>query len=142
MWADTVLAAEQQYVVYLAVWGAAAFILGATGALVSRRRAGASPLLLHFALQMALWGGAEALVALARWRSVAMRDVAAASRFERWTWYTAGLETGVVLVGLCIAVCAWLLGRRYGGVGAGVAIAAHGIALLILDLRLLAILSR
>lgn len=142
MFGDTVLAAEQRYLLFLALWGIAAFVLGAIPVLVARVRRSPSPLLMHFGLQLALWGLAEAVVAGVRYRGLMVRDLASTIRLERWTWYTSGFETGIVLLGLMIAIGAWISGRRLAGVGTGLAIAAHGAALLVLDLQLLAVLSK
>lgn len=57
MFADTLLAAERGHLLRLALWGAMSVVAGsAILALLSARRV-RSPLLQHFAIQTAAWGG-------------------------------------------------------------------------------------
>ena len=75
-------------------------------------------------------------------RSLQLRDLGAATRLDRFLWLNLGLDTGYVAVGAAIALSAWLLGRRYGGVGAGVAIVVQGLALAVITARLLLALEQ
>ena len=123
------------------LWGGASLVAGVLLLLVARP-ARRSPLLFHFALQTAAWGAIDLLLALGSLRGVALRDLAGATRLDRFLWLNVGLDAGYVAVGTSIALCAWLLGRRLGGIGAGVAVVVQGLALLLLDARFLLILER
>jgi hypothetical protein len=101
-----------------------------------------SPLLKHFASQMLAWGGAVGLIAAIGWRSLELRDISGATRLERLAWMNIGLDVGYVAVGLVLAACAWKIARRLAPVGAGVAIAVQGLALLLIDLQFAAAIAR
>ena len=80
-----------------------------------------SPLLEHFGIQTAAWGADRAR----RWRSsrqqsLALRDLAGATRLDRMLWLNIGLDVGYVLVGLTLVVLGWRAVRRLGLVGAGI----------------------
>jgi hypothetical protein len=142
MWADTLLAAERVHVIQLLVWGSGSILVG-TALLAwlyaGRRR---STLLEQFGIQTVAWGVVEvALGAIAR-ASLGTRDLQAATRLDRWLWLNVGLESGYVLVGLTLVVTGWMLGRRVGLVGAGLAVVVQGTALMLLDLLLASQISR
>lgn len=142
MWADTLLRAEQQHFLRLLFWSALS-ILGGTALLVTvAARRIRSPLLTHFAIQTAAWGVVIAVIAGLAWRGAGLRDVAGAARLERLVWMSIGLDVGYVAVGAVLAISAWALARRLGGVGAGTAVAVQGLALLLLDLQLALTVSR
>ena len=101
-----------------------------------------SPLLFHFALQTAAWGAASLALAASATRNLGLRDLSAATRLDRFLWLNVGLDAGYVAVGVTLALSAWLLGRRLGGIGAGVAVVVQGLALLLLDTRFLLFLER
>jgi hypothetical protein len=142
MWADTLEALERAHLLRLLVWGAASVLTGTT--IIAWLRVGArrSALLQHFGIQSALWGAAEAIVALGLWRGLTVRDVTGATRLDRLLWLNIGLDLGYVLVGVALATAAWKLGRRLGLVGAGIGIVVQGSALAVLDLLLAAQISR
>lgn len=150
MWADVILRAEQQHVLYLLLWSAASILAGTSLAvLVLARRGGTaaarmagSGMLGHFAAQTAIWGFAELITAGVEWRGLALRDLSAAARLEHSLWFSSGLELGIAVAGAGIAITAWRLARRLGLVGAGIAVVVQSLALLWLDLQLLAIVSR
>jgi hypothetical protein len=142
MWADTLLAAERHHFLRAAIWGCSSLALGGGLIIVLAVKRHRSPLLTHFALQMAVWGGGVAALSVVRWRLVTLRDVTGATRLDRMVWFSTGLDLGIAGIGLAIAVACWLSGRRLGGLGAGVAIATQGLALMILDLQLIAAISR
>ena len=71
-----------------------------------------------------------------------MRDVAGAARLDRLIWFTVGLDVGVVAAGLVLAASAWLLARRLGPLGAGLAIAVQALAFLVIDLQFAVAVSR
>jgi hypothetical protein len=142
MWADTLQAAEHAHVLRLLLWGGGSALVG-TALLAwlhtGRRR---SALLEQFGLQTAAWGAAElAFAAIAR-SSLAPRDLASATRLDRLLWLELGLDGGYVLVGLTLLVSGWMLGRRLGMVGAGLAVVVQGVALALLHLLLAGQISR
>jgi len=141
VWADALLAAERAHLHQLLLWGGASCALGALLMLTTGgpRR---SPIVFHFAAQSVAWGAVILVVAASGLRSLQLRDLAAATRLDRFLWLNLGLDTGYVAVGAAIALSAWLLGRRYGGVGAGVAIIAQGLALAVITARLLLVLEQ
>lgn len=142
MWADTLLAAERAHLTRLLVWGGGSILAGTM--LLAWLRAGGrrSVLLEQFGIQTAAWGAmALALGAIGR-ASLALRDLAAATRLDRLLWLGVGLDAGFVLVGLTLGLSGWALGRRLGLVGAGLAVVVQGIALGLLALLLASQISR
>ena len=142
MWADTLLRAEQQHLIRLLFW-AGLSIIAATCiiAMIAVRRL-RSPLLGHFAAQMAVWGTIIGAIAMVEWHAAKLRDVSGAARLERLLWMNIGLDAGYVFAGCTLAACAWLLARRMAAVGAGVGIVVQGFALLLIDLQFAAVISR
>ena len=135
MFSDTLLLAERAHLNRLLVWGAASVLVGTLLlAVLTVRRVG-SPLLLHFAVQTAVWGAIDLVIAVVARRGLALRDVSGATRLDRFIWFNNGLDVGYVAVGLTLAIVGWQLGRRLGLVGAGVGVVVQGLALLLLDLR-------
>lgn len=142
MWADTLLAAERTHLIQLALWGAACLFIGSavTAALrVGHRR---SSLLEQFGIQTAAWGAIELAMAFVGYRSLALRDLAGATRLDRMLWLNVGLDVGYILVGFTLAVLGWRAMRRAGLVGAGIAVIVQGTALALLDLVLAGQISR
>jgi hypothetical protein len=142
MWADTLLLAERAALLRLAIWGAGCVVAGtAMYALLVVRRL-QSNLLDGFALQTVIWGA----IALGRFvegmAALVPRDLAAATVLQRWVWMLTGLDIGLFAVGVTLAIAGWSLGKRLAVVGAGIALAVQGAALLALDARFAAILSR
>ncbi len=101
-----------------------------------------SPLLTHFALQMAIWGVGVAAIAGLAWRSAQLRDVSGAARLERLVWMNIGLDAGYVAVGAALALSAWLIAKRMAVVGAGVGIMVQGLALLLIEMQFASVISR
>jgi hypothetical protein len=142
MWSDTLLAAERTYLVRLAIWGVTSAVAGtALIALVTLRRITA-PIIAQFAVQAVAWGSVNLAVATVAWRRLAMRDLSAATRLDRVIWLSAGLDVGLVGVGVSLAVTGWALGRRLGLVGAGIGAIVQGLALLLVHLTFLSVLGR
>ncbi len=136
MWSDTLLALERAHLLRVALWGGGSVLAGTLllAFLALRARGAGSPLVRHFAIQTAAWGAIDlALVALA-WRGLALRDHTAATQLDRVLWLNLGLDVGYVGVGITLALAAWTLGRRLGGVGAGLGVVTQGLALFLLDL--------
>jgi len=140
VWADALLSAERAHVLQLLLWGGASAVLGLL-LLLTIGRPHRSPLVFHFAAQSAAWGAVVLAVAASALGSLEPRDLGAATRLDRFLWLNLGFETGYVAVGATIALCAWLLGRRHGGVGAGLAIMVQGLGLAVITARLLLIVE-
>lgn len=142
MWADTLLASERAHLLHLLVWGAASIVAGTAllAWLLARQRE--SDLLRHFAIQVAAWGAVDLALVAIGWGSLALRDVAGATRLDRMLWLNIGLDAGYVMVGLALGVAGWRLDRRLGLVGAGLGVVVQGSALALLDLILATHISR
>ena len=141
MWADALLVAERAHLHQLMLWGGASCVLGVL-LLVTTGGPRRSPFVFHFAAQSVAGGAVILAVGASGFRSLQLRDLGAATRLDRFLWLNLGLDTGYVAVGAAIALSAWLLGRRYGGVGAGVAIVVQGLALAVITARLLLALEQ
>ena len=141
MWADTLLAAERAHLHQLLLWGGASCGIGVL-LLLTAGRPRRSPIVFHFAAQSIAWGAVIFAVGISALQSLQLRNLAGATRLDRFLWLNLGLDTGYVAVGTAIALCAWFLGRRYGGVGAGVAIIVQGLALAVIAARLLLVLEQ
>jgi len=92
-------------------------------------------MLRQFAVQMAAWGVVIGAIAAFSFRGAVLRDLAGAARLERLIWMNVGLDIGYFGIGATLAIAAWLLSRRMSVVGAGIGIAAQGLALLVLELQ-------
>jgi len=137
MWADTLLALERGHLLRLAIWAGFCVFLGTiflTWLAVRRVRA---PILQHFAIQTAAWGAVNAAIVLWAWRGLGFRDFAGAQRLLHVLWLNTGLDVGYVAVGVTLAITAWRWGRRTGAVGAGLGVLVQGLALTLLDVRLI-----
>ena len=142
MWSDTLLAAERTHVVHLILWAASSVVLGtAIVAFVTLRRI-AAPIIYWFAVQSLVWGFAELVLALARWQLLAMRDVSAATRLDRVTWFSVGLDAGLIGTGIAIGAFAWVSGRRLGAVGGALGVLVQGLGLLVINLTFAAMMAR
>ena len=142
MWADTLLAAERAHLLRLLIWGSGSLLAGTALLAWLAIRHHRSPLLRHFALQLAGWGAVDLVLALLGRGSLALRDVAGATRLDRLLWLNIGLDAGYVMVGATLIVIGWRVGRRLELIGAGTGVAVQGTALLLLDLMLTAQISR
>lgn len=91
---------------------------------------------------MAAWGVVIGAIAAISFRAATLRDLAGAARLERFVWMNVGLDIGYVGIGATLAIAAWFLTRRMSFVGAGIGIAAQGLALLVLELQFAAVVSR
>ena len=71
-----------------------------------------------------------------------MRDVSAATRLDRLTWFAVGLDVGIVGVGAAALVAARMSNRKLNVIGAGLGIIVQGLGLLVLDLTFAGIIAR
>jgi hypothetical protein len=139
MWSDTLLELERAHLLLLAAWSAMSILIGtALYAWLTARRS-PSPLLRHFAIQTSVWGVVVLSFAGLRLHGLAERDFAGAIRLDRMVWLSAGLDGGMILVGMTLACTGWVLGRRLAPVGAGIGVVVQAAGLLLLDVRFLAI---
>ena len=138
MFADTLLSLERAHLARLLVWALGSILSGSLllALVVVRRAAGPLPLLRHFAIQTAAWGAINLAIVVWAQRGLKLRDHAGARSLDRILWLNLGLDVGYIGVGLTLAIAGWLLGRRLGAVGAGIAIVVQGAALFLLDLLL------
>lgn len=141
MWADTLLSLERGHLIRLAVWAAACVLSGTASLVWLMVRRTSAPLLQHFAIQTAAWGGVNLAIVAWAWRGLAFRDYAGTQKLLNVLWLNTGLDVGYAAVGVTLAVTAWRWGQRAGGVGAGLGVLVQGIALALLDLRLIAIIG-
>lgn len=123
------------------VWGAGSVLLGTLILIVLSWRQVRAPLVTHFAIQTALWGVVDASIALWGWRGLGLRDFAGAQQLVNFLWLNTGLDAGYVMLGITLALASWRLGPRPAGVGAGIGIIVQGLALLLLDVRLIALIG-
>jgi hypothetical protein len=142
MWADTLLALERAHLLRLLLWGGASLLVGSALLAGLRLRAHRSSLLDHFGIQCALWGAIDLVLALIGLQRLGLRDLAGATRLDRFLWLNVGLDAGYVMVGLTLLVIGWRVARRPGLVGAGLAVVVQGSALVLLDLLLASQISR
>ena len=104
----------------------------------------------RFAIVCALFGAVELIAGVIGYHRLALRDLAAATRLERFAWLQLGLYVGLVAVGATICGLGRMLSSRAAVsrdvslpvMGSGIAVALHGLALATLELLLLAALSR
>ncbi|PYP75678.1 MAG: hypothetical protein DMD35_20535 [Gemmatimonadetes bacterium] len=142
MWADTLLAVERAHLVRLIVWSGSSLLVGSTLLGLMRLRGHRSALLDHFGLQTAAWGALALALALARLQRLMLRDLAGATRLDRFVWLNIGLDVGYVMVGFTLLLFGWRSVRRLGLVGAGLAVVVQGSALALLHLVLASQISR
>jgi hypothetical protein len=142
MWSDTLLAAERSHLIRVVLWGVTCAALGSAVVSILTLRRVAAPIILAFAIQTLAWGSAELIVAAARWQSLSMRDVSAATRLDRLTWFAVGLDIGIVGMGVAALVAARMSNRILNVIGAGLGIIVQGLGLLVLDLTFAGIIAR
>ena len=141
MWADTLLSLEQGHLLRLGVWAAISILGGTVILAVLAVRQISAPLLKHFAIQTAAWGAVNALIAVWAWRGLAMRDFAGTQRLLNILWLNTGLDLGYAAVGITLVIVGWRWERRLGAVGAGIGVLLQGLALALLDYRLIQLIG-
>lgn len=142
VWADSFLRAEQQHVVLLLVWSGLSLLAGTATALLLVARHRASTLLANFAKQLVLWALVVGVAVALERHGLRLRDVASATRVERLLWMRIGFDIGIVGMGTLLAIAGRRLARSRGAIGAGIAIAVHGMALFIVDAQFASMVSR
>ncbi len=142
MFADSLLRAEQIHLFRLLVWGAASILAGTLVGVAIVWRRPATPLLRHFALQLAVWGLLEIVWVAVAWHGLGLLDVAGATRLDRHVWFRMGLEVGGLGMGGALVAMGGGRERRFGLMGAGMAVILQCIALFLIDARLAALISR
>jgi hypothetical protein len=142
MWADTLMSAERGHLVRLLWWGLASVIVGGTVLVGLRARAPRPALVWHFAIQTAAWGAIDVALVAMGWQGLRLRDVDGYRALREFLWLNVGLDAGYVGVGVTLAICGWVMGKRVGLVGAGTAVVVQGLALLVLDGWLVVVLNR
>lgn len=141
MWADTLLALERGHLQRLVVWAVLSILCG-TGTLAwlaVRQRS--LPLIRHFAIQTAAWGAVNVAIVAWAWRGLAFRDFAGAQRLLNILWLNTGLDLGYAAVGVTLAITGWRFGERAGVTGAGLGVVVQGLALALLDARLILLIG-
>jgi len=137
MFADTLIQFERAYLERLVLWGTVSIVVGTAVLAVLAVRRVRSPLLAHFAVQTMLWGAGALAVGLLHLRTLAMRDLAAATQLDRFLWFAAGLDLGVISVGIVLAVASVKFGPRPGPLGAALGVIVQGAGLFAAHARLL-----
>lgn len=140
MFADTLLLLERGHLLRLGFWAGASVVVGLVLLLLVRRR-GDAPFVRHFAMQMLAWGAIDLALVAWGWQGLAYRDYAGALELQQFLYLNVGLDVGYAGIGLTLALAGWQLGRRLGPVGAGVGVIVQGLALLLLDVRLLLLIG-
>ena len=141
MWADSLLAFERGHLLRLGIWAVLSAVVGVfLWWWVSSRRVEA-PFIRNFAIQMFAWGCIDLAITAWGWQGLELRDYAAAMNMQHFLWLNVGLDVGYVAVGASIAISGWTFARRLGAVGAGVGVIVQGLALFVLDVRLLTIIT-
>lgn len=142
MWADLVLRAERQHAVELLAWAVLSLAMATISFLVTKGKRGQFALLGGFASQLAVWAVLVGVVGAIELHGLTMRDLSSATRLEHLTWARAGFDVGIVGIGAVLGGASHVLARSQRGLGAAAAIIAQGLALLVIDLRLIALISR
>lgn len=150
IWADVVLQIERLYLLRLLFWAATSTVAGTALLVLTMALGRGSILIRRFAAVCALLGTLELIAGVIGYRRLALRDLAAATRLERFAWLQLGLYIGLVAVGATICALGRLVATRTAAnrdlvlpmMGSGIAVALHGLALATLELLLLAALSR
>jgi len=128
--------------VELLAWAALSLVMATTSFVVTRGRRGQLALVGGFASQLAFWAVVVGVVGAIELQRLTMRDLSSATRLERLTWARAGFDVGIVGMGAVLGGVSRVLARSQRGLGAAAAIIAQGLALLVIDLRLIAVISR
>jgi len=150
VWSDALQHAERLHLLRLCLWGALSTVAGTALLIAGYVRAERSALIRRFAFVCASLGAVELLAAASSYRAVPLRDIAGATRLDRVAWLQLGLFLGLVGIGVTMMLASRV--KKSGlsessqtpltMLGAGVAVALHGLALATLVLLLIADISR
>ena len=142
MWSDTLLTAERNHLIRIAIWAVTSAVVGTgiVSALTIRRLV--APIVFSFAIQTIVISTLELIVTAVRWFALSMRDLSAATRLDRFTWLAIGLDAAIIGVGAAVMAMAWTRERRLGVFGGGLGVMVQGLGLLVLDLTFASILAR
>jgi hypothetical protein len=150
MWSDTLLRAEQLHLLRLLSWGALSVVAGTALLVFGLIRGRGSPLIRRFAVVCGTLGGMELAAGMIGYRALGPRDISSATRLEHLAWLELGLFLGLAAVGATVSLCARRLAAVHdplssltlGAIGAGIATLLHGLSLALLELLLIAEISR
>jgi len=142
MWSDTLLAAERSHLIRIVIWAITSAVVGTTFVMIIAARRARAPIVLWFAIQTLAWGSVELIITAARWSALSMRDVSAATRLDRLTWFAIGVDVGIIVAGMTAALMAWRLTRNLRAFGGGLGVVVQGLGLLVLDLTFATTLAR
>jgi hypothetical protein len=141
MYADTLFALERGHLLLLGTWAALSALVGALLLAYMAWQKSDAPFLRHFAIQMLAWGSVDLAIVAWGYKGLAYRDYAGAIELQQFLWLNVGLDVGYVGVGVTLAIVAWILARKVGAVGAGLGVIVQGVALFVLDVRLLTLIG-
>lgn len=142
MWSDTLLAAERSHLIRIVIWAVTSAVVGTTFVTIIAARRARVPIVLWFAIQTLAWGSVELIITAARWSTLSMRDVSAATRLDRLTWFAIGIDVGIIAAGVTAALMAWRFTRNLRAIGGGLGVVVQGLGLLVLDLTFATTLAR
>lgn len=150
MWSDIILHGERLYVLRLLLWAAISTIAGTGLSILSVAYSRGSAMIRRFAFVCAVLGTMELMLGAVEYQGLALRDLGGATRLERLAWFQAGLYLGMAAAGITMSGVARTVASRTGSapeialpsIGAGIAVALHGLALGTLELLLLAAIAR
>jgi hypothetical protein len=123
------------------MWALFCVVTGVALLGVLRWRKIQAPLLTHFAIQTLGWGVVNATIGHFAWRDMALRDFASAQGLVNLLWLNIGLAIGYALVGITLTLASWRMGPKMAGIGAGIGILVQGVALAVLDVRLVLLIG-
>ena len=141
MWADSLFAIERGHILRLIFWGAGSVLLGTLLFIMLSWRRVRAPTLTNFAIQTGAWGAVIMAIGFWAWRGLSLRGFAGAQHLVNLLWLNTGLDVGYVMLGATLALAGWRLGPRPAAIGAGVGIILQGLALFLLDVRLIVLIG-
>ena len=141
MWAESLFALERGHILRLIFWGAGSVLLGTLLFIMLSWRRVRAPMLTNFAIQTGAWGAVIMAIGFWAWRGLSLRDFAGAQHLVNLLWLNTGLDVGYVMLGATLALAGWRLGPRPAAIGAGVGIILQGLALFLLDVRLIVLIG-
>lgn len=141
MWADALLRAEQLHILRVLAWAALAALVGTALAVVGTMLRHRPVVLRAFGGWLAAMGAAEIIVAALAYRSAGLTDAAGAARLQNLAWLELGVFAGGAFAGILVAAVA-RQARMPRALGAAIALAVHGAALVALTAAFVPVVSR